>query len=81
MAAKERDPQSLFIYYNQNPLRYNQTIFNVIANSTAREKKKKKKWKFGQLSVNLGSVSSRSWVSRCTRSTLQADRGWLSKDD
>ena len=86
MAAKERDPQSLFIYYNQNPLRYNQTIFNVIANSTAREKKKKKKkkkkkWKFGQLCVNLGSVSSRSWVSRCTRSTLQADRGWLSKDD
>lgn len=41
MAAKERHPQSLFIYYNQNPLRYNQTIFNVIANSTARKKRKK----------------------------------------
>ena len=38
--------------------------------------KKEKKWKFGLL--NLGSVSSRSWVSRCTRSTLQADRGGLS---
>ena len=74
---KKDIPQSLFIYYNQSPLRYNQTIFKVIANSTAR----KKKWKFGQLSVNLGSVSSRRWVSRCTRNTLQADRGGLSKDD
>ena len=68
--------QSFFIYYNQSPLRYNQTIFNVIANSTAR-----KKWKFGQLNVNLGSESLQRLGVSIHPQYSPADWGGLSKDD